>query len=255
MPRASTIALLVLGWCGVLAVCGVVFWFVLKDDTGDPDVPRPVPVPEAKRPAATPVVVPRRSRAALEAEIAQLELARDAQKQLAAAQEAQKAALVASVREYADLIAKGAGTEPERDFFRKKCDAVASSISTRRTELESTGAKLTQFRADAARTNDDLQAVLKNSAPDHTMLQILKAAGASKFHIATLECRLAAEADALAWDEAQHMALTRALTGKPDEVRAAAETLVKWRPPLQGIAVLDAQIAALKVERYEITGP
>jgi hypothetical protein len=239
----------------VLAVCGVVFWFVLKDDTGDPDVPPPVPAPEVKRPAVPAVVVPRRSRAALEAEIAQLELARDSQVQLAAAQEAQKVALAASVREYAVLLAKGAGAEPERGFFRKKSDAVASSISTRRTELESLGAKLTQFRADAARTNEDLQAVLKNSAPDHTMLQILKAAGAFKFHIATLECRLAAESDALAWDEAQHAALSRVLTGKPEEVRSAADALVKWQPPKQGIVVLDAQIAALKVERDSLAGP
>lgn len=255
MPRPSTIALLVFGWCGVLAVCGVVFWFVLKDDTVDPDVPRPVPVPEVKRPPAPAAVVPRRSRAALEAEIAQLELARDAQVQLAAAQEAQKAALAASVRGYADLVAKGRGAEPESEFFRKKCDAVASSISTRRTELESLGAKLTQFRADAARTNDDLQAVLKNSAPDHTMLQILKAAGAFKFHIATLECRLAAESDALAWDEAQHAVLNRVLTGTPEEARSAADSVVKWQPPKQGIAVLDAQIAALKAERDSLAGP
>ncbi|WP_439620343.1 hypothetical protein [Gemmata sp.] len=255
VPRASTIGLLLLGWCGALAASGVVFWFVLKDDAGGPDVPPAVPVPEVKRPAAAAVAVPRRSRAALEAEIAQLELALDAQKQLAAVQETQKAALAASVREYADLLANGAPADQEREFFRKKGDALASSVGTRRTELESLGAKLTQMRASAALTNDDLQAVLKNSAPDHTMLEILKAASAFKFQIATLECRLAAGADALAWDEAQLGALKGALTGKAEVVRAAADSLAKWRPPHQGIAVLGAQIAALKAERDSITGP
>lgn len=245
-------------WCGGFLFSGAVFWFLLREEEraeSPPEMiprlpePPPEPAPKQLEPPRTPTIQSVR-RAAIDAEIAQLEKVIAAQEQLAEAWKKQRELLIGVIEEYGRLSAQ-ADPEAARKLvsFRKK----AEELATKRPEVEKVIEEAEGLRPvleQKLATAEELLLARKRAvAPEADILDSTKSVGGTRQQLATLACLLAAKRDELAWLTVQHEALTKVLSGTKEEVAAAVSLLDKWQQPRQGIAAITSQLRLLRAER------
>ncbi|MCE9562199.1 MAG: hypothetical protein K8U57_09110 [Planctomycetes bacterium] len=259
MPRTSWFPLLVLGWAAVMVVSGAVFWFVLRDEGSDepppalPTIPEPAPIPQ---PVMQPTqMTPRRSRAGIDIEIAKLESVVADLKQQEIHQSKQREILASTIKRYGDLVAKGdVRVENELAFFRKTSRELAVKLAQTTAARAEGETQRTTLRGKLKQADEELRGQKVALDTPLGALETLKTVTALQNQIATLDCRIATEADGLAWFNIQQDALLKVLSGQKEALLPAVELLEKWQPPRKGITVLESQINQLRTERDLLMG-
>jgi len=259
MSRKSWFPLLVLGWAAVLVLSGAVFWLFLRDDGTDearppvPTVLEPVPIP---KPVTQPTqTVPRRSQAGIDIEIMQLETIGSFLKQQEINQGNQREILANTLKSYGDLVAKGGvKLEDNLAFFRKKSTELAVKIAEATASMGEAETQRTRLRGKLQEAEEKLRAEKVSLDTPLATLETLKTVTRLQNQIATLDCRIAAESDGLAWCRVQQDALMGVLSGQKEAIRPAVELLEQWQPPRKGITVLETQLNQLRSERDLLTG-